>query len=97
MHATAALLDDGLGVTTGRFASAQVRLRVRPSGSRHHVLTTGQPLNVRNVLTDPRISDESRRRYLLRGYDVMSILLAPVHDADGKVIGLVEVRIAVGA
>ena len=41
----------------------EVRLKVRPGGSRHRVLTTGQTLNVRNVATDSRISDESRRRY----------------------------------
>ena len=41
---------------------------VRPGGSRHHVLTTGEVLNVRDVHTDPRISAESRRRYTLRGY-----------------------------
>jgi len=63
----------------------EVRLRVRPGGSRHHVLTTGKVLNVADVMHDPRISDESRRRYLLRGYDVRSLLLAPIIDADGKV------------
>ena len=30
------------------------------------------------------------RRYLLRGYEVLSLLLAPVFDSDGRVIGLVE-------
>lgn len=68
----------------------EVRLRVREGGSRHHVISTGELLNVRNVMTDPNIDDESRRRYLLRGYDVKSLLLAPVFDADGEVIGLVE-------
>jgi len=68
----------------------EVRLLVRPGGSRHHVLTTGEVLNVSNVHTDPRISTESRRRYTLRGYDVRSLLLAPVHDEDGKVVGLIE-------
>ena len=28
-------------------AADEVRLRVRPGGSRHHVITTGQTLNVR--------------------------------------------------
>ena len=69
----------------------EVRLRMRPGGSRERVLTTGQVLNVRDVDTDPRISDESRRRYQLRGYDVKTLLLAPVYGEDGKeVIGLVE-------
>jgi len=68
----------------------EVRLLVRPGGSRHHVLTTGEVLNVRDVHTDPRISAESRRRYTLRGYDVRSLLLAPVRDEDGKVVGLIE-------
>lgn len=68
----------------------EVRLRVREGGSRHHVIQTGEMLNIRNVDNDPRISDESRRRYALRGYDVMSLLLAPIFDTDGKVIGLVE-------
>ena len=44
----------------------EVRLKVRPGGSRHRVLTTGQALNVRDVATDSRISDESRRRYAVR-------------------------------
>ena len=68
----------------------EVRLKVRKGGSRYQVLTTGQPLNVRDVQTDPRISDESRQRYALRGYDVKSLLLAPVWSSDGKVIGLIE-------
>jgi hypothetical protein len=65
----------------------EVRLRVREGGSRHHVISTGEVLNIRNVATDPQIDDESRRRYKLRGYDVKSLLLAPIFDADGEVIG----------
>ena len=45
---------------------------------------------MRNVRVDPRIDDESRRRYLLRGYEVLSLLLAPIHDSQGRVVGLVE-------
>ena len=66
------------------------RLQVRRGGSRYRVLTTGETLNVRDVSNDPRISDESRRKYTLRGYDVKSLLLAPVRDSEGKVIGLIE-------
>ena len=43
------------------------------------------------LIQDPRISEESRQRFLLRGYEVKSLLLAPIHDADGEVVGLVEV------
>lgn len=41
-------------------------------------------------MTDERIDDESRRRYALRGYDVRSLLLSPIFDDEGSVIGLVE-------
>ena len=68
----------------------EVRLKVRKGGSRHRVLATGETLNVRDVQTDPRINDQSRARYGLRGYDVRSLLLAPVLDGDGKVVGLIE-------
>ena len=69
----------------------EVRLRVRKGGSRDRVLSSGEILNVRDVNNDPRIDNESRRRYALRGYDVKSLLLAPIFDADtGEVIGLVE-------
>lgn len=75
---------------TSAILADEVRLRIRPGGSRQRVLTSGQVLNVRNVATDPRIGDESRTRYTLRGYDVMSLLLAPVVDREGNVIGLIE-------
>lgn len=69
----------------------EVRLSMRPGGSREKVITSGKILNVRDVDTDPRIGDESRRRYALRGYDVHTLLLAPVFGEDGEeVIGLVE-------
>ena len=69
----------------------EVRLKVRRGGSRDRVLRSGELLNVRDVERDPRIDDESRLRYKLRGYDVHSLLLAPVFDAETKqVIGLVE-------
>lgn len=68
----------------------EVRLRMRPGGSRERVITSGKVLNVRDVLSDPRIGDESKRRYKLRGYDVRSLLLAPIFDEDGEVVGLVE-------
>jgi GAF domain-containing protein len=74
----------------GAVMQDEVRLRVRPGGSRARVLERGEMMNVQNVNTDLRISDESRRRYHLRGYDVKSLLLAPVFDDDGHVIGLVE-------
>lgn len=69
----------------------EVRLSVRRGGSRDTVLRTGKVLNVRDVDRDPRITDASRDRYKLRGYDVRSLLLAPVFDAEtNEVIGLVE-------
>ena len=69
----------------------EVRLSVRRGGSRDTVLRTGKVLNVRDVDRDPRITDASRDRYKLRGYDVRSLLLAPVFDAEtSEVIGLVE-------
>ena len=82
--------DQFCTLMTTAILADEVRLRIRKGGSRHWVLTTGQTLNVRNVAADPRISDESRRKYTLRGYDVMSLLLAPVIDNDGKVLGLIE-------
>ena len=69
----------------------EVRLSVRRGGSRDTVLRTGKVLNVRDVDRDPRITDASRDRYKLRGYDVRSLLLAPVFDEEtNEVIGLVE-------
>jgi GAF domain-containing protein len=88
---TIELSRDEFGEIMRRCIQAEeVRLRVRPGGSRHHVITTGQTLNVRNVRIDPRIDDESRRRYLLRGYEVLSLLLAPIKDSEGRVVALVE-------
>ena len=33
---------------------------------------------------------EARGEHMLRGYDVHSLLIAPVVDADGTVIGMIE-------
>ena len=67
-----------------------MRLRLRPGGSREKVVRTGKILNVRDVDADPRITDESRSRYALRGYDVHSLMVAPVIGDDGSVVGLIE-------
>ena len=45
---------------------AQVRLRVREGGTRAHVLSTGEMLNVANVIESPLCSQDV---YALRGYD----------------------------
>ena len=45
---------------------AQVRLRVREGGTRAHVLSTGEMLNVANVIDSPLCSQDV---YALRGYD----------------------------
>jgi len=82
--------DEFSRLMTSAILADEVRLNIRVGGSRHWVLTSGKVLNIQNVETDTRISDESRARYKLRGYDVMSLLLAPVVDQDGQVIGLVE-------
>ncbi len=65
----------------------EVRLRVRPGGTRHRVLTTGQMLNIPDVNQSPLCS---REVYRLRGYETHSILIGPVLDESGRVIGLVE-------
>ena len=65
----------------------EVRLRVREGGTRHKVLTTGKMLNIRDVSKSPLCSQEI---YRLRGYETHSILIGPVLDETGKVIGLVE-------
>ena len=89
-HDQQLVFDEFCQLMKSAILADEVRLKVRKGGSRHHVLTTGETLNVRDVHTDPRISDESRRRYALRGYDVRSLLLAPIMNEDGKVVGLIE-------
>ena len=65
----------------------EVRLAVREGGTRHHVLSTGKMLSVADVQTNPLCDHDV---YRLQGYDIRSLLIGPVLDAEGKVIGLVE-------
>ena len=65
----------------------EVRLAVREGGTRHHVLSTGRALSVADVQTSPLCDHDV---YRLQGYDIRSLLIGPVLDAEGKVIGLVE-------
>ena len=65
----------------------EVRLAVREGGTRHHVLSTGRMLSVADVQTNPLCDHDV---YRLQGYDIRSLLIGPVLDVEGKVIGLVE-------
>ena len=61
-----------------------------------HVLTTGEALSIGDLGADARAAAdvhmrlEARGEHMLRGYDVHSLLIAPVVDADGTVIGMIE-------
>ena len=65
-------------------------------GTRHRVLTTGEALSIGDLGADARAAAdvhmrlEARGEHMLRGYDVHSLLIAPVVDADGTVIGMIE-------
>ena len=77
-------------------ATDEVRIQVRRGGTRHRVLTTGEALSIGDLGADARAAAdvhmrlEARGEHMLRGYDVHSLLIAPVVDADGRVIGLVN-------
>lgn len=72
---------------TKAIVSDEVRVKVREGGTRHHVLTSGQVLNVRDVRDHPLCSVDV---YRLRGYEMRSLLIAPVIGENGQVVGLVE-------
>ena len=77
-------------------ATDEVRIQVRRGGTRHRVLTTGEALSIGDLGADARAAAdvhmrlEARGEHMLRGYDVHSLLIAPVVDADGRVIGMIE-------
>ena len=77
-------------------ATDEVRIQVRRGGTRHRVLTTGEALSIGDLGADARSAAdvhmrlEARGEHMLRGYDVHSLLIAPVIDADGRVIGMIE-------
>ena len=77
-------------------ATDEVRIQVRRGGTRHRVLTTGEALSIGDLGADARSAAdvhmrlEARGEHMLRGYDVHSLLIAPVVDADGRVIGMIE-------
>ena len=77
-------------------ATDEVRIQVRRGGTRHRVLTTGEALSIGDLGADARAAAdvhmrlEARGEHMLRGYDVHSLLIAPVVDADGTVIGMIE-------
>ena len=77
-------------------ATDEVRIQVRRGGTRHRVLTTGEALSIGDLGADARSAAdvhmrlEARGEHMLRGYDVHSLLIAPVVDADGNVIGMIE-------
>jgi len=74
--------------------SDEVRITVRVGGTRHHVLTRGEMLNVVDVRRHPLCSYEV---YRLRGYEMRSLLIGPVFGDDGAVVGLVELVNKTGA
>ena len=59
---------------------------MREGGTRQHVLSTGKTLSVADVQTSPLCDHDV---YRLQGY-IRSLHIGPVLDAEGKVIGLVE-------
>ena len=79
--------DEFTCLITKALLADEVRLAVRDGGTRQHVLNTGALLNVADASSHPLCSQP---KYRLRGYDVRSLLIGPILDADGKVIGLVE-------
>tara|TARA_B110001452_G_scaffold257870_1_gene252464 strand:+ start:479 stop:1495 length:1017 start_codon:yes stop_codon:yes gene_type:complete len=79
--------DEFTFLITKALLADEVRLAVRDGGTRHHVLESGELLNVADASNHPLCSQP---KYQLRGYDVRNLLIGPILDADGKVIGLVE-------
>ena len=68
--------------------SDEFKLPIRDGGTHHRVLTSGRPLSVREPRRDARVAYPEL--YQLRGYHVHSLLLGPVFDDEGKVVGIVE-------
>ena len=67
----------------------QCSVPLRRDGTKWHVVQTGEALNVADVYADNRFKD-TRFSDNVSGYQSRSILVGPVKDRHGKVIGLVE-------
>lgn len=60
-------------------------------GTRHHVFHTGEFLNIPNVYLDERFRSH-RKEEAFWGSKAISLLVAPVKDSQGRVIGVVEMK-----
>lgn len=66
----------------------EVRIKLRHGGTKHYVATTGETLNIPDVFKDPRANPE-KYKFKYKSFP-KNLLIAPVKDEAGKVIGLIE-------
>eukprot|EP01061_Rhynchopus_euleeides_P007136 TRINITY_DN1610_c5_g1_i2.p1 TRINITY_DN1610_c5_g1~~TRINITY_DN1610_c5_g1_i2.p1 ORF type:complete len:290 (+),score=114.47 TRINITY_DN1610_c5_g1_i2:184-1053(+) len=74
---------------TDHLVQAQCSVPLRKSGTKWAVVRSGEVLNVPDVYTDDRFK-HNRYSDQMSGYQSRSILIGPVKDDQGKVVGLVE-------
>ena len=67
----------------------QCTVPLREGGTKWHVVKTGKVLNIPDVYEDPRF-ENNRLADQFSGYQSRSILIGPVKDSSGRVIGIIE-------
>ncbi|KAJ9461490.1 Dual 3prime [Diplonema papillatum] len=81
--------DEFTNFMTDLIVQEQCTVPLRTGGTKWHVVKTGKSLNISDVYKDKRFKN-NRLQDQYSGYQSRSILISPVKDANGKVIGLVE-------
>eukprot|EP01059_Diplonema_ambulator_P009410 TRINITY_DN19268_c1_g1_i1.p1 TRINITY_DN19268_c1_g1~~TRINITY_DN19268_c1_g1_i1.p1 ORF type:complete len:420 (+),score=127.48 TRINITY_DN19268_c1_g1_i1:53-1261(+) len=81
--------DEYSDFMTRHIVQEQCTVPLRVGGTKWNVVTSGKVLNIRDVYEDARFKD-NRLSDQYSGYQSHSILIGPVKDDTGKVIGLVE-------
>eukprot|EP01060_Flectonema_neradi_P034726 TRINITY_DN6198_c2_g1_i2.p1 TRINITY_DN6198_c2_g1~~TRINITY_DN6198_c2_g1_i2.p1 ORF type:complete len:398 (+),score=60.63 TRINITY_DN6198_c2_g1_i2:54-1247(+) len=74
---------------TNHVSQDQCTVPLRPGGTKWEVVSTGRNLNIPDVYEDERFKS-NRLSDKYSGYQSRSILIAPVKDSVGRVIGLIE-------
>ena len=83
------LLDQETGELYSKIAEGTMTIRLPMGhGLAGHVAQTGQVLNIQDVQHDPR---HASRFEQLTGYQVNTMLAAPMRDRAGRIIGVVQV------
>ena len=66
----------------------EIHIKLRPGGTKHHVVRTGQVLNVTSVDEHP-LCKPIAYKYKYKTLP-KNMLIGPILDEDGNVIGLIE-------